>query len=402
MKPKHTIYLLLTVILLPVLQGCTNASAGDMRGNLEKWVSNLLTPSKTTLEKSETGYQISGNLKNKPKNLILMWEMRDELFLLDSVRTDASGNFTFKGNIKEPVFVMLQWNDASSLYLFIDNKSNGKLEINPDDGSYSIQGKGMDQSLELKELVDLNTSFNVQFNNLQQRMNNMPNTPEGYSEVAKLQESYNELLSKRTADILTFAYKKTKSLLPYFIIRYRVIDNPDLKLLQHALNEAKKFSSTSKYTADMQQRYNEESKLAIGAVAPDIKLPQPNGDTLSLSSLRGKVVLIDFWASWCRPCRAENPNNVKLYKKWHSKGFDIFAVSLDDDPNRWKGAIAADSLVWNHVSDLRGWGCVPAKAYHVSGIPNTVLIDAQGRIIAKGLRGEQLSAKLEELLGKQN
>jgi thiol-disulfide isomerase/thioredoxin len=107
--------------------------------------------------------------------------------------------------------------------------------------------------------------------------------------------------------------------------------------------------------------------------------------------------LIDFWASWCGPCRRENPFNTQLYKQYHPKGFEILGISLDDDKGRWKGAIASDSLVWKHVSDLRKWSSMVVPLYKVEAIPATYLIDKDGKIVAKGLRGEALAAKLEEL-----
>ncbi len=122
---------------------------------------------------------------------------------------------------------------------------------------------------------------------------------------------------------------------------------------------------------------------------------------MKLSDLRGKVVLIDFWASWCRPCRNENPNVVKLYQKYQAKGFDIYSVSLDRDKTSWINAIKSDNLTWeNHVSDLKYWSSAGAKQYNVSSIPSTFLLDREGRIIAKNLRGAALEQKLQEILGE--
>ena len=138
----------------------------------------------------------------------------------------------------------------------------------------------------------------------------------------------------------------------------------------------------------------------IGDQAPEIEMAGVDGKKMKLSSLRGKMVLIDFWASWCGPCRRENPNVRKLYSRFKNKGFEIYGVSLVQDANRWKGAIAADSLTWYHVSDLGGWQSSAASLYQVHSIPQTFLLDKNGRIVGKGLRGEQLEAKLEEILGK--
>jgi thiol-disulfide isomerase/thioredoxin len=138
-----------------------------------------------------------------------------------------------------------------------------------------------------------------------------------------------------------------------------------------------------------------------GKVAPEIALKSPEGKVIKLSSLRGKYVLIDFWASWCGPCRKENPNVVRLYNKYKDKGFTVYSVSLDKDAAAWKGAIASDGLVWpNHVSDLLHWNSPMPALYGFQGIPYTVLVDKEGKIIATGLRGETLEQKLNELLDK--
>lgn len=136
---------------------------------------------------------------------------------------------------------------------------------------------------------------------------------------------------------------------------------------------------------------------AEGSEAPEIALNTPEGTVLPLSSLRGKYVLIDFWASWCGPCRRENPNVIKTYAKYKDKGFEIYGVSLDKDRQAWLKAIEVDQLTWKHVSDLQYWNSVAAQAYQVSSIPMTFLLDPQGKIIAKGLRGETLNQYLENL-----
>ena len=137
----------------------------------------------------------------------------------------------------------------------------------------------------------------------------------------------------------------------------------------------------------------------VGEEAANIKGQTPEGKTLELTSLRGKYVLIDFWASWCGPCRRENPNVVRLYKKYKDKGFDILGVSLDNNKNKWIEAIAKDGLTWHHVSDLKGWSSQLSKPYGVRGIPYTVLLDKEGKILAQRLRGPALEAKLKELFG---
>ncbi len=149
--------------------------------------------------------------------------------------------------------------------------------------------------------------------------------------------------------------------------------------------------------ANMQAQVNQMKSFAVGGEAPDFTQKMPNGGEMSLSDLRGKVVLIDFWASWCGPCRRENPNVVRMYNKYKDKGFDILGVSLDKAHDNWVQAIEKDGLMWHHVSDLKGWGNEVAQAYGVRSIPHTVLIDQEGRIIERNLRGEALERKLEEI-----
>lgn len=141
--------------------------------------------------------------------------------------------------------------------------------------------------------------------------------------------------------------------------------------------------------------------IVAGVEAPDIALPDPEGRERRLSDLRGKVVLVDFWASWCRPCRMENPNVVRLYRRYKDRGFEVFSVSLDNDRDAWLRAIKHDGLLWpNHVSDLRGWSSEGGKLYGVSSIPTTVLVGPDGTILARNLRGEELEQKLQSIFGQ--
>ena len=139
-----------------------------------------------------------------------------------------------------------------------------------------------------------------------------------------------------------------------------------------------------------------------GMEAPEIAMNDPEGNERRLSSLRGNVVLIDFWASWCGPCRRENPNVVRMYEKFHDQGFEIFSVSLDKTHDAWVRAIRDDKLSWpNHVSDLNGWTSSGGKTYGISSVPSTILVDRYGKVVARNLRGAELERQVEKLLEQE-
>jgi peroxiredoxin len=159
------------------------------------------------------------------------------------------------------------------------------------------------------------------------------------------------------------------------------------------------YKDDPQFAAAVNGQVSKMSAMRTGAEAPEIAQPDPNGKIVKLSDMRGKVVMIDFWASWCRPCRMENPNVVKAYNKYKSAGFEILGVSLDKEKEKWEDAIKVDGLTWKHVSDLQGWSSQPAALYSVTSIPATVLLDKDGKIIARNLRGPALEEKLKELFG---
>lgn len=398
---KRIIRSTFTAALAMLSLGCSNLNAGKSDKTLSQTFQDLITPTASTLEKVDEGFVIKGTLKNSPQHLLILWEMTPEqLVFIDSFRTDKAGNFTLKGNTKSMIFTQLQMGPESVIFLAVDNKSKLNLDISllGKFVDFTIEGNELDDSKKLRKIIEANRSFTEEFQALKAEADKIQQTAEGMQQAAVLNSRYQRLMSQRESYMVNMAMSEKKSFIPYFMVAYGALQSPGYELFEHAVKCAKEADPQSKYTLDIESKFNNEASLMIGGIAPDIKLTDTEGKPMALSSLRGKVVLIDFWASWCGPCRRENPNVVKMYQKYKDQGFEIFGVSLDNDGNRWKGAIKADGLTWYHVSDLLGWRSKAAQLYQVHSIPATFLIDQKGRIIAKGLRGAELDAAVAKAL----
>lgn len=321
--------------------------------------------------------------------------------ILDSTMVDEKGNFEFTKSSPSPGFYRVKVNEANFAMLVLDSSQNVTLTADIKDlgNTYKVDGSAdtkvflemNELSKEIQQRTDsLQRAFQasmgvIQMDSAKVDSLNRVFEPVYMSMVQEHQRKVSEIVAKNTSSLASLAGIQQLDPEKYMEIYKRVYDDLSNKL------------PGSKYLERLKQEIDSYSRLMVGTEAPDFTFNTPEGKPLTLSSFRGKVVLIDFWASWCGPCRKENPNVVRVYNKFNKKGFEILGVSLDEDRDRWIDAIKKDGLVWNHVSDLKGWQSEACRLYGIDAIPLTVLLDKEGKIIAKNLRGASLEQKLEEI-----
>lgn len=306
-------------------------------------------------------------------------------------------------HLTEPAIVQLDFFGMQRVNLMVDHAS---IEVN-------VDGNNPQGAVEIKGSPDHDLYAKVQY-----MSHSIPEAPELKKIEAEFQAAANAK-DEVKVDQLRAAYMKGTEALKGKIIdvlrqapaslalfsllqdQNLVDKDKDFELISSSLAKFQKSWPNYHYTKELAELVEKTKVTAIGQTAPEINLPTPNGDTVKLSSLRGKYVLVDFWAKWCGPCRHENPTVVRAYHKFKSKGFEIYSVSLDRNKEDWVKAIKEDGLEWTtHVSDLKYWSSIAARDYNINGIPFSILLDKEGKIIAKNLRGPALDQKLTEVLGK--
>ena len=315
--------------------------------------------------------------------------------VVDTAIIDDEGNFAFeKIVVKEIGYYRIKKSDRHFITLILEPKDKTVIESGWELGADPYIVTGSKESLRLQELNNMMTKFYM----ARDSMNYLfQSNPGDQSLLLKLQEEF-AALSQENVEFARAFIDRDPSSFACLAAAEQLDIEKDMTLFQKIDKGMGEKYPKSAYYIEFHKMVASHLALSAGSEAPDIILPDAGGNLTKLSSLRGKVVLVDFWASWCRPCRQENPNVVRAYQKYKDKGFEVFGVSLDQSRDKWLEAIQADNLNWTQVSDLQFWNSSVVKLYDIKGIPFAVLLDREGKIIAKNLRGPELEAKLEEIL----
>ena len=364
-------------------------------------------------------YTINGIIKGVDTGMIyLQKDDGDHWVSIDSTRLEK-GSFIFKGGVD-----IKKYSYPKRFFYFFSYKSNEKADIPemmhiamPDNQillpvfveNSKIEVQIYSDSLEKSTVKGSAThDFYQQYLTMNESLNKKMD--EVNMQWKKAKDTHDSATMKRTDSISTELDKEMKKQLvafvktnnktvvsPYLVFRNSwQFELPDLEEIMTAMDTN---LNNSQYTLALKKRVAILKNVAIGEMAPDFTMNDSTGKPVTLSSFKGKIMLLDFWASWCGPCRAENPNVVKAFQAFNKKGFDVLGCSFDRNREKWLKAVRDDKLSWNHVSDLKLWGNAAGKLYGVNSIPANVLLDKDQMIIGRNLRGEDLMKKLTEILG---
>jgi peroxiredoxin len=357
--------------------------------------------------KDHDGYHISGTIDGVEDGKKILIQKQNEVgmtFVIDSAFV-KNGKFEFEGIAEDIEIVTFQIDQIQGFVPFVLENEKMNAVIYKD----SLNASKVTGSYNNDELIRYNKEVQGLYDAIQKF--EMENS-QAYTDAkaANDTETMDRLLNERKALIQKpndynekYIAENNKSYISVLLLQ-GMLNNPEadygkVKTYYDALSPEIKATKVGK---TLLETLNKVSAVSVGQIAPDFSAPNPEGQMVSLKESLGKITLIDFWASWCKPCRIENPNVVALYNEFHDKGLNIIGVSLDreDSHDKWTEAIATDNLTWTQVSNLKFWQDPVARLYNIQSIPATFLLDENGRIIAKDLRGEELRNKVAELLGE--
>ena len=345
-------------------------------------------------------FEINGKLINgQAGSWVYLNHKWENTYFKDSTRLDQKGMFNFRGKSleKNMYWINNAQNLNTPLIFFVDQERieiNGHIDSLPN--SRVKAGKVQDDYVNYLQMINEFAKKKMEMENIfgeAQRKGDQ-------TKMMSLKMEYMNLDEEEKKSIYNFINNNNSSPVAGLALFQNFQENADLLKLEALYNNFSSDLQSSKFGKLAFDKINSLKGSSIGYTATDFSQNTPEGKEIKLSSFRGKYVLVDFWASWCGPCRQENPNVVMAYNKFKDKGFDILGVSLDNNKDKWLKAVEKDKLTWTHVSDLQGWDNSVAMLFGVRSIPTNLLIDREGKIIAKNLRGIDLENKLKEVFGE--
>lgn len=346
-------------------------------------------------KKTKNNFNITINITNGEDNLIYLTKREGgEMIDFDSVMIE-NGKGVIEGYVELPEFFYLKLGTRNYVPLFVEP---GDIIANID--MNDIKKPLISGSIAHETFMAYNDSvavFDEQASMLSQQYGAARNTNDTVK-MTEIEAEYYQIEDLKTDYMIEYVLQNNNNVVSAFLVlnnSYKL----DLDKLDEISESFDASIDSSVYVKQIRDYIETLKRTAVGQPYIDFSLNDPTGAPVALSSLlNGNYVLIDFWASWCSPCRAENPNVVLAYQKYHDKGFDVVGVSFDKDHDSWIEAIEKDNLTWAHMSDLKYWNCEAGKIYAIQSIPQNILVNPDGIIIEKNLRGEDLQNKLAELL----
>ncbi|MCH9822325.1 MAG: TlpA family protein disulfide reductase [Bacteroidetes bacterium] len=349
---------------------------------------------------SPSGTYIEGYIEGiQGGELILVQSlMSNSIETVDTIIPDADGGFTVGPNITKIGFYRIFINNNNFVNLILEPNDTLLFSANVEDleGSYVIEGN--EEAQKLKELNDMLNAYVDKIDSLNNLVG-IAKSQQYYNEVAFLMSAQEELQMNTGKKMRAFVVGNSTYLASLSAVQ-KLDPDGDFELFVKVKDDLEPKIGGTELHKGLSDQIAVWKKAQIGSEMLDITLNNPEGEPIKLFEQLGEITLVDFWASWCRPCRGENPNIVKAYEKYKSKGFTVVGVSLDEDAELWKRAIKQDNLTWTHMSDLKLWNSAVVAQYNISSVPASFLVDKNGKILAKNLRGAALDLKLMQLLGE--